>query len=207
MGILSSMFNKMGHWHIRQLVKECTKTIISASMRDPAPRSNPHLTDSALNFLILHGGYNIMEGKPYASLKEKFSEYVRFYIVHNLGREIDYESGESVTRDEEIAKYWPNFMTTKDGTHQQIKVQGMESRKGIDIKPLNQGTEKFAVLTQQFEDGDIDEEEYQKRLGVLASHCSVPVEILFKQFEEGELDWDKYQEQLKGLLFPSSLNK
>lgn len=121
------LFNKMGHWHVRQLVRQCTDEIISASMREFKQKGNQHLTDSALDFLINSGGYRIMEEKSYANLQKKFSEYVSFFVVRNLGREFDWVSGEGATLNEEIEKYWPVFATTKDGTQQKIRECQLEA--------------------------------------------------------------------------------
>jgi len=121
MGILSSTFNKMGHWHIRQLVKDCTKIIIKLSMHEVDQKNNPYLTDSALDLLIEQGQYSTLKGRKFASLKEKFTKCVLIYVVRNLGR--DSASGEMGTVSEEIEKYWPIFMTTKDGVQQRLKTE------------------------------------------------------------------------------------
>lgn len=121
MGILSSMFNKMGHWHVRQLVKDCAKLIIEASMHVYNQKNNPYLTDSALDSLIEHGHFDVMQNNEYQSLKEKFTDFIKFFVWRNLGRDIDYISGESVTLYDEIEKVWPILMVTKDGIQQELK--------------------------------------------------------------------------------------
>jgi len=123
MGILSSMFNKMGHWHIRQLVRDCTKLIATSSMHEMNQKENPYLIDSTIDELIKKGRFRTMEGKKFVSLKEKFSEYIVIYVGRNLGRSIDSVSGEMGVLNEEIQKYWPVFMATKDGTQQKLKTE------------------------------------------------------------------------------------
>lgn len=92
-------------------------------MHELNQKNNPYLTDSALDLLIKQGQYRTMEGKKYASLKEKFSNYVLIYVSRNLGRGIDSISGEMGTLSEEIGKYWPVFMATKDGVQQRLKTE------------------------------------------------------------------------------------
>jgi len=121
MGLFSSMLGKAGHWHIRQLVKDCTKLITNASMSNHEPKGNPYLTDYALDLLIQRGCYATMKEASYENLRDKFSQFVQLYVVRNLGRDIDWLEGEVDTIHEEVNKYWPIFMATKDGTRQKIK--------------------------------------------------------------------------------------
>jgi len=98
MGILSSTFNKMGHWHIRQLVKDCTKIIIKLSMHEVDQKNNPYLTDSALDLLIEQGQYSTLKGRKFASLKEKFTKCVLIYVVRNLGLYSDFPTSKYVLK-------------------------------------------------------------------------------------------------------------
>ncbi len=121
MSFFDSMFGKMGHRHIRQLAKDCSKLIIKASMSEYKQLNNPYLTDSALNLLIKHNQYSLMKEKTYENLKDKFSDFFNFYIVRNIRRDLDWLSGENCTIDEEVERYWPVFMATKQGITQIIK--------------------------------------------------------------------------------------
>jgi len=121
MGIFSSMFNKMGHWHIKQLVKEGADNIMNASMQDYQQKDNPYLIDLALDLLIDHGSFKIMKAKSYSELKDKFKDYMSFYVVRNLGRDMDHLSGDHEAMVNEIEKYWPVFKTTKDGVDQTLR--------------------------------------------------------------------------------------
>ena len=82
MGIFSSMFNKMGSWHVRQLVKDCTKLMIKASMSEMKQKENPYLTDSTIDSLVKHLQYEYAMGlMNFKSLKEKYSYFVRTYVL------------------------------------------------------------------------------------------------------------------------------
>lgn len=63
MGIFSSLFKKTGDWHIKQLVKDSCNHIINGSMQAYNQKNNPYLVDSALDFLIEHGSFNLIKEK------------------------------------------------------------------------------------------------------------------------------------------------
>lgn len=118
MGFLSSIFKKTGDWHIKQLVKDSSSHVIKASMQCYEQKSNPYLVDYALDLLIEDGSYHIMKKNEYDSLKDKLRDFMTFYVVRNLGRDIDYLAGEKETMLDEIEGYWPVFIKSKDGTEQ-----------------------------------------------------------------------------------------
>jgi len=122
MGFFSSFFKKTGDWHIKQLVKDSCKHIINASMRAYEQKANPYLIDYALDLLIEDGSYNLIKEKEYANLKEKLRDFMTFYVVRNLGRDIDFLSGEREILLDEIEEYWPVFVRSKDGTEQLINL-------------------------------------------------------------------------------------
>lgn len=121
MGMFSSLFKKAGDWHIKQLVKESCDQIIKATMQAYNQKNNPYLVDYALNLLIDHGSFNLMKEKIHTTLKEKLKDYMSFYVVRNLGRDIDFLSGENEKMLEEIERYWPVFKQSKDGTEQLVE--------------------------------------------------------------------------------------
>jgi hypothetical protein len=109
MGLLRGIFNRMGYSHIRMLTKDGAKLVISTlmAMRD---RSEEDVSiDTALDLLIEEGGYKYIKERNIQDPKIKFSEFVKFYVVRNLGREIDFFADDNKILNEEIEKYWSNI--------------------------------------------------------------------------------------------------
>ncbi|MCX5869901.1 MAG: hypothetical protein NTY00_04545 [Deltaproteobacteria bacterium] len=46
-----------------------------------------------------------------------------FYVVRNLGRDIDWLAGENETMLDEIERYWAVFKESKDGTEQIVELK------------------------------------------------------------------------------------
>jgi hypothetical protein len=123
MGLFSSFFNKAGAWHIKQLVKDSCDHVIKATMAAHEQKNNPFLVDYALDLLIEHGSYSLMKEEKYICLKEKLKDFMTFYVVRNIGRDIDFLSGEDQIMLKEIEKYWTVFIKSKDGTEQLVNTE------------------------------------------------------------------------------------
>ncbi len=120
MGFFSSFFNKAGSWHVKQLTKSGVDRIIKATMGETNQVNNPHLVDATLTKLIEIDGVSIMEDREYDRLEEKFCDFLTFYVVRNLGREIDFSTGENVVLTKEVESYWKIFEVSKNGVVQEL---------------------------------------------------------------------------------------
>ncbi len=109
MGFLKGMFNKMGHSHIKMLTKDCAKLIVSTLLMLKNQQGDEVSIDRALDLLIDEGGYRVIQEKNIENSKTKFSQYIRFYVFRNLGREIDLLSDDMEVLEEEIEKFWDNI--------------------------------------------------------------------------------------------------
>lgn len=113
MGLLKGIFNKMGYSHIRMLTKDCVKLIIDTLRGLKNQHGDDVYIDSALDLLIKEGGYRVIQEKNIKDLKTKFSKFVTFYVVRNLGRDIDYLSDDMHVLNEEIENYWIKIKESK----------------------------------------------------------------------------------------------
>lgn len=109
MGFFKGMFNKMGCSHIRMLTKDCAKSIVSTLLMLKDQQGDEVSIDTVLDLLIDEGGYRVIREKNIEDSETKFSEYIRFYVFRNLGREIDLLSDDMKVLNEEIEKYWDNI--------------------------------------------------------------------------------------------------
>lgn len=113
MGLLKGIFNKMGCAHIRMLTKDCVKLIINTLRTLKYQQGDDVYIDEALDILIKEGSYRVIQEKNIKDLKTKFTEFVRFYVYRNLGRDIDYLSDDMDVLNEEIENCWIKIKESK----------------------------------------------------------------------------------------------
>lgn len=121
MGFFSKMMNKAGSWHVKQLVQDCIKEMMSVSMSVNQQVNNPYLTDSTLDLMIEHLNAGYLKKYEYRSLETKFHNVVKCWVERNLGRPLDIESDDYEILDESIEKVRPYFMKTEAGVIQKLK--------------------------------------------------------------------------------------
>lgn len=121
MGFFSKMMNKGGSWHIEQLVQDCIKEMMGASMLDNQQVDNQYLTDNTLDLMIEHLNTDYFKGKNYRSLESKFNSVVTYWVLLKLGRSLNLKSNEDELLMECIEKVKPFFMKTKAGVTQKLK--------------------------------------------------------------------------------------
>lgn len=95
------------------LAKECVELLIN-QLKNLKYENNgkAHIGD-ALDWLIDDGGYNVIDIANIEDIETKFSEFVTYYIVRHLGRDIDFFSDDRKVIKEEIDKYWSRIATSK----------------------------------------------------------------------------------------------
>lgn len=113
MGFLKGVFNKMGYSHIRMLTKDCAKLIISTLLMLKDRQGDEVPIDTALDLLIDEGHYSVIQEQNIEDSKTKFSEFIKFYVVRNLGREIDLFSDDMQVLKEQTEKYWTRIVETE----------------------------------------------------------------------------------------------
>ncbi len=121
MGFFSKMMNKAGSWHVKQLVQDCIKEMMEASMYDNQQVNNPYLTDNTLDLMIEHNKFNYLKKQKFKSLESKFNSVVQFWVRIKLGRDLDFESDDYEILFDSIEKVRPYFMKTKAGVIQKLK--------------------------------------------------------------------------------------
>jgi hypothetical protein len=115
------MLNKAGDWHMKQLIQDCIKEMMNASMYDNQQIDNPYLTDNTLDLMIEHLDPSYFKDKKYRSLELKFDSVVRYWVQIRLGRILNFESDEHDKMMESIDKVRPYFMKTEAGVVQKLK--------------------------------------------------------------------------------------
>lgn len=120
MGFFSKMMNKAGSWHVKQLVQDCIKEMMSVSMSVNRQVNNPYLTDSTLDLMIEHLNAGYLKKYEYRNLETKFHNVVKCWVERNLGTPLDIESDDYEILDESIEKVRPYFMKTEAGVIQKL---------------------------------------------------------------------------------------
>ena len=121
MGFFSKMMNKAGSWHVKQLVQDCIKEMMKASMYDNQQVNNPYLTDNTLDLMIEHYKSNYLKNQKFKSLESKFNNVVQLWVRIKLGRDLDVESDDYEVLFDSIEKIRPYFMKTEAGVIQKLK--------------------------------------------------------------------------------------
>jgi hypothetical protein len=121
MGFFSKMMNKAGSWHVKQLVQDCIKEMMSASMYINQQINNPYLTDSTLDLMIEHNKFNYLKKQKFKNLESKFDNVVQFWVRTKLGRDLDLESDDYEVLFDSIEKVRLYFMKTEAGVIQKLK--------------------------------------------------------------------------------------
>lgn len=57
------------------------------------------------------------------------------YVIRNLGRDIDFSSGENETMSWKIERYWSLFIKSNDGTEQLVKCRSGAANNLIHSAP------------------------------------------------------------------------
>jgi cobalamin biosynthesis Co2+ chelatase CbiK len=121
MGFFSKMMNKAGSWHVKQLVQDCIKEMMEASMYDNQQVNNPYPTDNTLNLMIEHNKFKYLKNQKFKNLESKFNSVVQLWVRIKLGRDLDVESDDYEVLFDSIEKVRPYFMKTESGVTQKLK--------------------------------------------------------------------------------------
>jgi hypothetical protein len=115
LGFFKKMNDKLGHWHIKQLIRDCGQRIMGRAMALKNINGGKANVSEAIDFLAKEGGYRIpssnydeddIEFFEIENTQEKFSKFIQYYVVRNLDRPIDTQPDDLWVMQEEISRHW-----------------------------------------------------------------------------------------------------
>jgi len=103
MGWFKNLNVKLGHSHIKGLVKQGVGNIVNTLRILNYEADGGFHIDDSLDRLIEEGVVSCVDC---SDIESKFKGYLSYYVVIKLGRDIDWLNNDKQVMDDEIEMYW-----------------------------------------------------------------------------------------------------